>query len=142
MERYAELISVLLQHSQKFIDFWNIQIVILLAILGFVFSNPEAVSNRFFRLTITLVIAFIALFSAFSLSVHQERQEKLFSAIESRFMLMSDEFTTQELEYIDTLKPTSYWLKIGALVLADMFVIAVIWINPRNRQKIEKVKKG
>jgi hypothetical protein len=106
-----------------------------------VFSNPEAVSTGFSGSPLRWYCVY-RLFSAFSLSVHQERQEKLFSAIESRFMLMSDEFTTQELEYIDTLKPTSYWLKIGALVLADMFVIAVIWINPRNRQKIEKVKKG
>jgi len=138
MERYAELISVLLQHSQKFIDFWNIQIVILLAILGFVFSNPEAVSKRFFRFTITLVIGFIALFSAFSLSIHQERQEKLFSALESRFMILSEDLTTQELEYIDTLKPTSYGVKIGALILADIFVIAVIWINPREDKKLIK----
>jgi len=134
MEQYAELISVLLQHSQKFIDFWNIQIVVLIAILGFVFSNPEAASKRFIRFTITLVIAFIALFSIFSLSAHQQRQEKLFGAIESRVMAAPTDFTPQELAYLDTLEPTSFSIKIGALILAAILVVAVIWINPRDQQ--------
>ncbi len=135
MENYAELISVFNQHSQAFLDFWNIQIVVLLAILGFVFSNPEAASKRYVQISITLMVAFIAVFSTFSLSAHQKREEKLYSAIESSVMSASAEFTSQELEYLGTLKPTSFSIKIGALIFADIFVVTVIWIGPRGQHK-------
>jgi hypothetical protein len=134
MERFAELLSIYLQHSQKFLDIWNIQIVILLAILGFVFSNPDVAAKRFVRVAITIVFAFIAIFSAFSLGKHQQREESLFAAIESRVMAAPADYTPQELEYLDALKPTSFGIKISALLLADVFVIVVIWIFPRQQQ--------
>ena len=34
MEKFGELISVLLEHSQRFIDFWNLQLVISSACWG------------------------------------------------------------------------------------------------------------
>ena len=138
MEKYAELISVLLQHSQKFLDFWNIQIVLLLAILGYMFSNPEVASKRFIRTTISVVLIFIAIFSVFSLSAHQQREEKLYAALESLIQAAPTGFTPQEIEYFDSLKPTSFGIKTGALVLADIFVILVIWINPGQEQARKK----
>ena len=53
MEKYAELISVLLEHSQRFIDFWNLQLVIALGVLGFSLANPQIVSKLQVRLIIS-----------------------------------------------------------------------------------------
>ena len=135
MEKFAELINVLLQHSQRFLDFWNLQIIISLAVLGFVFSNQEVASRRFVRVTLTLVFLFIAIFSVYSLSVHQNREEKLFAALESRVMSAPAEFTTQEIEYLQSLKPTRFGIKAGALILADVLIVIAIWISPLSKQK-------
>ena len=83
MEKYAELISILLQHSQRFLDFWNYQIVISLATLGFVFSNPAVISIRSIRLFITAIFLMMAVITVFFLSVHQEREDKMYAAIQS-----------------------------------------------------------
>jgi hypothetical protein len=135
MEKFAELINVLLQHSQRFLDFWNLQIVIAVAILGFVFSKPEVASRQFVRVTVTIIFVFIAIFSLFSLSVHQNREEKLYAALESRVMTTPAEFTMQEIEYLESLKPTNFGIKAGALVLAELLAIIVIWVNPQRKQK-------
>ena len=73
MEKYAELIAVLLEHSQRFIDFWNLQLVIALGVLGFLLANPEIVSKLQFRLIISGIFIAIAAFSIFSLFTHQKR---------------------------------------------------------------------
>ena len=135
MEKFAELINVLLQHSQRFLDIWNLQIIVVLAVLGFVFSNPEVATRRFVRVTVTLIFLFIAMFSVFSLSAHQNREEKLYAALESRVMSAPADFTAQEIEYLESLKPTTFGIKAGALVLADVLVIVAIWINPPSKQK-------
>ena len=131
MEKYAELISILLQHSQRFLDFWNIQLLVALAVLGFVFSNLELVSKRPVRVIITLIFVFIAAFSVFSLSAHQQREEKLYAAIEYHITASPADFTPADIAYIDSLKPTPFSIKTGALILADVLLIAVVWFGPK-----------
>jgi len=133
MEKFAELISILLQHSQRFLDFWNFQIIIILGVLGFAFSNQEAMAKRSVRLLISLVFIFIAGFSVFSLSVHQVREEKLWTAIESRVAADPASFTPEETAYLDSLKPTKFLTKVSPILLADAFVIAAIWVSPKLR---------
>jgi len=133
MEKYAELISILLQHSQRFLDFWNIQILVALAVLGFVFSNLELVSRRPVRMIITLIFVFIAAFSVFSLSAHQQREEKLYAAIRYPATATPADFTPTDIAYLDSLKPTPFSTKAGALIIADALMIAVVWFSPKVR---------
>jgi len=130
MEKFGELISVLLEHSQRFFDFWNFQILVSLAVLGFVLSNEALVSKRRVRILITLVFALIAAYSVFSLSVHQRREENLWEAIESRVQAAPTQYTKEEISYLQSLKPTAFPIKAGALVAADILVILVTWFTP------------
>src|SRR5262245_30977169 len=125
MEKFAGLISILLEHSQRFIDFWNLHLVIALGVLGFSLANTEIVSKARVRMLISVVFIEMAAFSVFSLSAHQERAEKLWMAIEARVAASSTEFIPQEVAYIDSLKPTSFVIKAGAIVIADLAVILV-----------------
>ena len=133
MERFSGLISVLLEHSQRFIDFWNLQLVIALGVLGFSLANPGIVVQRRVRLLISFVFIAIAAFSVFSLSSHQERAEKLWTAMEARVAAAPGEFIPEEVAYIDSLKPTPFAVKAGAIVAADVLVILVIWFSPKLR---------
>lgn len=131
MEDFGQLIEVLLQHSQRFIDFWNLQIVIALGVLGFSLANPHIVSKVRVRLLISFACIAIAAFSIFSLSSHQERAEKLWIALEARVAAAPSEFIPEEVAYIDSLEPTSFAIKAGALIAADLVVILVIWFSPK-----------
>ena len=131
MENFGQLIEVLLQHSQRFIDFWNLQIVIALGVLGFSLANPQVVSKVRVRLLISSAFIAIAAFSIFSLSSHQERAEKLWIALEARVAAAPSEFIPEEVAYIDSLEPTSFAIKAGALIAADLVVILVIWFSPK-----------
>jgi len=133
MEKLGELIVVLLEHSQKFIDFWNLQILIALGVLGFAFANPEIAAKMRVRLLITAVFAAIAAFSVFSLAAHQERAEKLWAALEARVAAAPAEFLAEDAAYIDSLEPTPFNIKAGAIVAADALVILVIWFSPRMK---------
>ena len=134
MEKFAELIAVLLEHSQRFIDFWNLQLVIALGVLGFALANPQVVAKTRVRLLISAIFIAIAAFSVFSLSAHQERAELLWTALEARVMAAPDEFIPQEVAYIDSLKPTPFGVKAGALVAADVLVVLVIWFSPKLKE--------
>ena len=134
MEKFAELISVLLEHSQRFIDFWNLQLVIALGVLGFALTNPQIVSKTRVRLLISAIFIAIAAFSVFSLSAHQERAELLWTALEARVAATPGEFIPQEVAYIDSLKPTPFPVKAGALVVADVLVVLVIWFSPKLKE--------
>lgn len=132
MENFGELINVLLQHSsQRFIDFWNLQLVVALGALGFSLANPEIVSKVRVRGLIALIFIAIAGFGVYSLSEHQESAEKLWTALEARVAAAPSEFLPEEVAYIDTLKPTPFPIKAGALVAADILVILVIWFSPK-----------
>jgi len=130
MEIFSGLISVLLEHSQRFIDFWNLHLVIALGVLGFALANQEIISQRRVKLLITAVFFAIAAFSVFSLSSHQERAEKLWTALEARLAAAPGEFIPEEVAYIDSLEPTPFPVKAGAIVAADVLVILVIWFSP------------
>jgi uncharacterized membrane protein len=131
MENFGELINVLLQHSQRFIDFWNLQLVIALGVLGFSLANPQIASRTRVRVLISIVFIAIAAFSVFSLWSHQERAEKLWTALEARLAAAPSEFIPEEVAYIDSLKPTPFPVKAGAIVAADVLVILVIWFSPK-----------
>jgi len=135
MEKFSGLISVLLEHSsQRFIDFWNLQLVIALGVLGFSLANPEIVSRVRVRVLISLVFVLIAGFGLFSLSAHQERAEKLWTALEARLAAAPGEFIPEEVAYMDSLKPTPFPVKAGAIVAADVLVILVIWFSPKIKE--------
>ena len=131
MEKFGELIAILLEHSQRFIDFWNLQLVIALGVLGFSLANPRIVSKVRVRLLISAVFVAIAAFSVFSLSVHQVRAENLWTALEARVAAAPNEFIPEEVTYIDSLRPTPFPIKAGAIVVADVLVILVIWFSPK-----------
>ena len=134
MENFSGLIGILLEHSQRFIDFWNLQLVITLGVLGFSLANPQIVSKVRVRLLISAIFIAIAAFSVFSLSAHQERAEKLWTALEAHIATAPGEFLTEEAAYIDSLEPTPFLVKAGALVAADVLVILVIWFSPKMRE--------
>ena len=131
MEQYANTISILLQHSQRFFDIWNFQILISLAVIGFVLSNEGLVANNKVRINITAVFLLIAIFSVFTLSVHNQREILLWDALEARVNASSSQFLPEEIAYFDSLRPTSFVIKAGALVFADLLVVLVTWISPR-----------
>ena len=134
MEQFSGLISVLLEHSQRFIDFWNLQLVIALGVLGFSLANKGIVAQSRVRLLISFVFIAIAAFSVFSLSSHQQRAEKLWTAMEARVAAAPDEFIPEEVAYIDSLKPTAFAVKAGAIVAADLLVILASWFSPKLRE--------
>ncbi len=134
MEKFAELIAVLLEHSQRFLDFWNLHLVIALGVLGFSLANPQIVSKMRVRVLISAVFIAIAAFSVFSLSSHQERAEKLWTALEARVAAAPGEFIPEEVAYIDSLQPTAFPIKAGAIIAADMLVVLVIWFSPKIKE--------
>jgi uncharacterized membrane protein YeiB len=134
MEKFAEVIAVLLEHSQRFIDFWNLHLVIALGVLGFSLANPQIVSKIRVRVLISAVFIAIAAFSVFSLSAHQERAEKLWTALEARVAAAPSEFIPEEVAYIDSLQPTAFPIKAGAIIAADMLVVLVIWFSPKIKE--------
>ena len=134
MEIFGELIAVLLEHSQRFIDFWNLQLVIALGVLGFALANPQVVAKTRVRVLISGIFIAIAAFSVFSLSAHQERAELLWTVLEARVAAAPGEFIPEEVAYIDSLKPTPFPIKAGALVAADVLVVLVIWFSPKLKE--------
>src|SRR5512134_3605830 len=127
MEQFSGLISVLLEHSQRFIDFWNLQLVIALGVLGFSLANPQVISRVRVRILLAAIFVAMAAFSVFSLSSHQERAEKLWSALEARMAATPSEFIPQEVAYLDSLRPTPFGIKAGAIIAGDLLVILIIW---------------
>ena len=131
MEKYAELISILLQHSQRFLDFWNYQIVISLGTLGFIFSNQAVLAKRSTQFFITAVLLSMAAITVYFLSVHQTREERMFAAIRSHVAAATADFTEEDIAYIDSLKPTGFAGKAGMVVIADLLIVGAVWISPR-----------
>ena len=86
------------------------------------------------RVNITVVFLLIAVFSVYTLSVHNEREILLWNAIQSRIDRDSVQLTPAETQYLEALKPTSFLRKAVALVFADLLVIAMTWISPKMRR--------
>ena len=106
METYAGLISILLQHSQRFFEIWNFQIIVTIAVIGFVLSNEGLAAKDRVRVHITIVFLMIAIFSVYTLSVHQQREVELWNALEARVAAAPGEFLPEEVDYLQALKPT------------------------------------
>lgn len=134
MENFSGLINILLEHSQRFIDFWNLQLVIALGVLGFSLTNSNVISRARVRILISAIFVAIAVFSVYSLSSHQDREEKLWTALEARVAAAPGEFIPEETAYIDSLKPTPFAIKAGAIVASDIVVVLIIWFLPKLKE--------
>ncbi len=134
MEQYTNSIALLLQHGQRFFEIWNFQIIIAAAAIGFVMSNEGLTAKNRVRVNITIVFLMIAIFSVYTESIHHQRETLLWNALEAHVSATPTQFLPEEVDYIDSLKPTSLFLKAGALVVADLLVIAVTWMSPRMRE--------
>ena len=134
MEKYSGLISILLQHGQRFFEIWNFQIIIAVAVIGYIFSNEGLVAKPRVRIHITIIFLMIAIFSVYTLSVHHQRETRLWETLRANVAAAPTEFTSEEVIYLETLKPTPFLLKAGALIVADLLVIAVTWISPKIRE--------
>ena len=134
MEKFASLILILLEHSQRFFEIWNFQIVVSVAAVGFVLSNEGFIARNRVRVNVTIVFLLMAVFSVYTLSVHNEREILLWNAIQSRIERDSIQLTPAEIHYLESLKPTSFLRKAVALVFADLLVIAVTWVSPSVRR--------
>ena len=134
MENFAELIGILLEHSQRFTDFWNFHIIVALGVLGFVLANQEIASKLRVRVLLTAMFIAIAIYSVFSLSVHQAREVQLWNALEARIAAAPGNFIPEETEYIHSLKPTSFGIKAGTLVGADALVVLIIWFSGKIKE--------
>lgn len=131
MEKYTDLITILLQHSQRFLDFWNFQIIVSLAVLGFVFAEPMAMARRRVRFGITALFLLIAVFTVFSLSTHQRREEALYQVIETR--ASASDLTPADRAYLDSLKPTPFGIKAGAISFVDIVIVVAVWFGPKEK---------
>jgi hypothetical protein len=134
MEQYTSSISLLLQHGQRFFEIMNFQIIIAVAVLGFVMSNEGRSAKDQVRMNITIVFFLLAVFSVYTESIHHQREMLVWNALEAHVAAAPDQFLPAEVEYIDSLKPTSFWIKAGALAFADALVVAITWISPRLRE--------
>ena len=135
MEQYANLISLLLQHGQRFFEIWNFQVIIAVAAIGFVMSHEGLTAKDRVRVNITIVFLLIAIFSVYTESIHHERETLLWNALEAHVAAAPSRLSPEEVDYLDSLKPTPFFIKAGALVVADLLVIAVTWMSPRMRQE-------
>ena len=134
MENLSGLISILLEHSQRFFEIMNFQIIIAITVIGFVMSNEGLTARDRVRVNITVVFVLLAIFSVYTESIHHQREILLWNALEANVAATPSHFLPAEVDYIDSLKPTSFFIKAGALIFADLLVIAVTWISPRMRR--------
>jgi len=134
METYAGLISILLQHGQRFFEIWNFQIIVAVAAVGFIMSNEGLTARSRVRVNITIVFILMAIFSIYTLSVHHEREILIWNAIQSRIERDTVQLTPSELQYIEALEPRDFFRKATALVVSDMLVILITWMSPTVRQ--------
>ena len=135
MEQYSNLISLLLQHGQRFFEIWNFQIIIAVAAIGFIMSREGFASKDRVRVHITIVFLMIAIFSVYTESIHHQRETLLWNALQARVVAAPGQFTAEEADYLDSLEPTMFALKAGALVISDLLVITITWMSPRVRSE-------
>lgn len=135
MEGYSGLINLLLQHGQRFFEIWNFQIIIAITVIGYVLSNEGLVAKARVRVNITIVFLMIAIFSVYTLSVHHQREVSLWNALQASVAAAPDQFTPEDVSYLETLKPPSFFIKASALVIADLLVVAITWMRPRMKRE-------
>ena len=133
MEQFSGLISILLEHSQRFFDLWNFQIVLSGAAVGFVLSNQGLIARNWVQMNLTILFIVIAVFGIYTLSIHNQREILLWDAIQSRIQQDGIQLTLAETQYLEALKPVALLPKAVALIFADALVIATTWISPRMK---------
>ena len=133
MEQFSGLISILLEHSQRFFDLWNFQIVLSGAAVGFVLSNQGLIARNWVQMNLTILFIVIAVFGIYTLSIHNQREILLWDAIQSRIQQDGIQLTLAETQYLEALKPVALLPKAIALIFADALVIAATWISPRMK---------
>jgi len=131
MEAYAGLIAILQQHAQRYFEIWNFQIVVAVAVVGFVMSRDGLLAKDRIRTNITMVFLLMAVFSVYTLSIHHNHETLLWNAIQSRVNENPSLFTPEEILYLQALKPLSFLRKAAALVFVDLLVILITWISPK-----------
>lgn len=134
MGQYTDSITLLLHHAERFFEILNFQIIIAVAVVGFIMSNEGLTAKARVRANITIVFLLITVFSIYTLSVHQERETLIWNAIQSRLEQDPDQLTPAELQYIESLKPTDFFRKSAALLVANFLVIVITWISPHMRK--------
>jgi len=133
MQAYAELITILQGHAQRYFEIWNFQIIVAVAVVGFVMSRDGLAAKSQIRMNITIVFLLMAVFSVYTLSIHHNHETLLWNAIQSRIVVDAVQLTPPETLYLDSLKPLSFLRKAAALVFVDLLVIGVTWISPKVR---------
>src|SRR5512141_1259710 len=96
MEPYTNSISLLLQHGQRFFEIWNFQIIIAVAVIGYIFSNEGLVATKRVRIHITIVFLMIAIFSVYTLSVHHQREVALGNTLQANITAAPSQFTAED----------------------------------------------
>ena len=137
MQAYAELITILQGHAKGYFEIWNFQIVVAVAVVGYVMSREGLAARDKIRVNITVVFTLMAIFSVYTLSIHHTHETLLWSAIQSRVELDPTQFTPAEIQYLESLKPLSFLRKATALVIVDLIVIAATWLSPRTGRELE-----
>jgi hypothetical protein len=137
MQAYAELITILQGHAQRYFEIWNFQIVVAVAVVSFVMTREGLAARDRVRMNITMVFLLMAVFSVYTLSIHHNHESLLWNAIRSRVLENPDQFTPAEIAYLDSLEPLSFLRKAAALVFVDALVIAVTWLSPKTRVELE-----
>lgn len=134
METYIGLISILLQHGHRFFEILNFQIIVAVAVVGYVLSNEGLVAKDRVRVHITIILMMVAIFSVYAESMHHQRETLLWNALEARVTLAPSQFTPEDVDYLDVLKPKPFFLKAGALVMVDLIVIFITWVSPKVKE--------
>lgn len=132
MESLANLINVLLQHSQRLTDLWNFQIIVILGVIGFLLAHTSHVTKRF-KIFLTTVFIIFAFTSLISLKTFQEREEQLWLVIKDK-VADHNAYNDRERYYITTLKPTAVHWKAIAIILADLLVVFAIVTTPNKKE--------
>ncbi len=136
MQAYAELITILQGHAQRYFDIWNFQIVVAIAVVSFVMTKEGLAARSNIRTNITAVFFLMAVFSVYTLSIHHNHETLLYNAIQSRIAKDAVQLTPAEIQYLDSLKPLSFLRKAAALVFVDLLVIGVTWLSSRYEEGV------
>ncbi len=129
-EAFATLIQVLGEHSHRQNGLLDLQIVVIIGIIGYVLSHPLMIDNKRFKIMLTTAFLIFLSYSLISTHITQTRKDQLWEALHARVVAEEQQFLPEERAYIASLKPTPMGWKFVALLAADLIVIMTIWVKP------------
>lgn len=129
-EAFVALIQVLHEHSHRQNGLLDLQIVVIIGIIGYILSNPRVIDNRRFKLLLTTAFLIFLSYSLISTHITQTRKEQLWEALHARVAAKEHMFLPEERAYVVSLEPTPMGWKFVGLLTADLIVIMTIWIKP------------